>query len=63
MPPSSVADLKSSKRKEGDRKGRGKPLALTKGFSSPLHNTLSTLQFIARLNNQDLRGIAPYTKE
>jgi len=24
--------------KEGDRKGRGKPLALTKGFSSPLHN-------------------------
>jgi len=22
----------------GDRKGDGKPLALTKGFSSPLHN-------------------------
>ena len=35
--------------KEGDRKGRGKPLARTKGFSSPLHDTLTTLQFIARL--------------
>ena len=34
--------------KEGDRKGRGKPLALIKGFSSPLHNTLSSLQFIAK---------------
>ena len=34
--------------KEGVRKGRGKPLALIKGFSSPLHNTISTLQFIAK---------------